>query len=118
MASAIEAATGLALTIQPASVVRLLTGGELSGVGLAVGRMAGYSLLSFGLACWPWKEAHRSALRAMLIYNALVTSYFVYLKFDGEFVGALLLPAIAVHSILTLLFARASLNHERGLDPS
>ncbi|HEX8750206.1 MAG TPA: hypothetical protein VF732_03755, partial [Nitrospira sp.] len=67
---------------------------------------------------WPWKEAHHSALRAMLIYNALVTSYFVYLRFDGEFIGALLLPAIAVHLILTLLFARASLNHERGLDPS
>jgi hypothetical protein len=57
-----EAATGVALIVVPALVARLLLGAELSGVAVVVGRVAGISLLSLGLACWqghaaPWGQA-------------------------------------------------------------
>lgn len=110
LASIIETSTGLALMVQPALVIRLLVGGDVSGDGIAVGRMAGFALIAFGYACWPWNEAIFPALRAMLIYNTLALLYFIYLRLEGEFAGTLLLPAIAIHAILTLLFAWACWN--------
>lgn len=118
LASIIETSTGLVLMVQPALVIRLLLGGDVSGDGIAVGRMAGFALIAFGYACWPWKEVSFPALRAMLIYNALALTYFVYLRLEGEFVGTLLLPAIVVHAILTLLFAWACWNHQDGISLS
>ena len=116
LASIIETSTGLVLMVQPALVIRLLLGGDVSGDGIAVGRMAGFALIAFGYACWPWEEVIFPALRAMLIYNALALTYFVYLRLEGEFAGTLLLPAIVVHAILTLLFARVWWNQQRGVD--
>jgi len=53
VAAAIEAATGLALLIDPPVVTQLLPGVEVSGAAIAVGRVAGPGLLALGLACWP-----------------------------------------------------------------
>ena len=103
----IEAVTGLALIFQPALVVQLLLGEGLSPAGLALGRVAGFGLLSLGLACWPRAGAALSALLAMLTYNLLATVYLAYLRFDGALVGRLLLPTIVLHAVLALLFARA-----------
>jgi hypothetical protein len=103
----LEAATGLALIFGPALVVQLLVGGELSPAGLALGRVAGFGLLSLGLACWPRAGAALTALQAMLTYNLLATVYLAYLRLDGELVGRLLLPTIILHAVLALLFARA-----------
>lgn len=110
----LEAVTGLALIFQPALVVRLLLGGGLSPAGLALGRIAGFGLLSLGLACWPRAGAARPALRAMLTYNLLATAYLAYLGLDGELVGRLLLPTIVLHAVLTLLFARAWFKERSG----
>ena len=74
-----EAATGVVLMADPSLVARLLLGAELSGVAVAVGRVAGIGLLSLGLACWPGKETTRPALGAMATYNLLVTCYLLYL---------------------------------------
>jgi hypothetical protein len=103
----LEAVTGLALIFQPALVVQLLLGEGLSPAGLALGRVAGFGLLSLGLACWPRAGAALSALRAMLTYNLLATVYLAYLRLDGALVGRLLLPTIVLHAVLALLFARA-----------
>lgn len=103
----IEALMGLALTFHPALVVRLLLGGALSGAGLALGRVAGFGLLSLGLACWPRAGAALPAIQAMFTYNLLATVYLAYLRLGGELVGRLLLPAIVLHAVLALLFARA-----------
>ena len=48
-----EAATGLALLIVPSLVGRLLLGEELTGVAVAVARVAGIALIALGIACWP-----------------------------------------------------------------
>src|SRR5947209_2897731 len=108
LAAALEAVTGLALMIDPAVVARLLLGGHLPGVGTALGRVAGFALLSLGLACWPRPgPASARALRALLTYNPLVTLYLLYLGIGGEWVGSLLWPAVALHALLTLLLAGA-----------
>jgi hypothetical protein len=102
-----EAATGVSLIVVPSLVARLLLGAELSGVGVAVGRVAGISLLSLGFACWPGKEPTLAALCGMATYSLLVTLYLLYLGIRGEWVGPLLWPAVALHAALTLLLARA-----------
>ena len=51
VAAVVEAATGLGLIVVPEVVVRLLFGGDLAGVGFAIGRIAGFALLSIGLLC-------------------------------------------------------------------
>ncbi len=105
----IEAATGLALLAVPTVVVRLLLGGEISAASIPLGRVAGLALLSLGIACWPRRKPSGNtapALRAMLTYNSVVTLYLVCLGIHGEWVGPLLWPAVALHSILSLLLAR------------
>jgi hypothetical protein len=70
-AATVEAATGLALMAVPAVVVRLLLGDEISGAAVSLGRVAGFGLLSLGLACWPGRGAtEASAVRAILTYTA------------------------------------------------
>lgn len=106
-AAAIEAVTGLVLIISPQSVGSLLLGADLAAAGSAVGRVAGIALLSLGLVCWISRQvANKNAVVAgMLTYNLLVTAYLMYLGFGGNLVGSLLWPAIAIHAVLTLLFA-------------
>jgi uncharacterized membrane protein len=43
----------------------------------------------------------------MANYGLLVTLYLFYLGIQGEWVGPLLWPAVALHAVLTLLLARA-----------
>jgi len=109
LTAVIEAATGLALMAVPPVVVRLLLGGEISGASIPLGRVAGFGLLSLGMACWPGRNATGNtgpALRAILTYNSLATLYLLRLGVGGEWVGPLLWPAVGVHGILSLLLAR------------
>ena len=102
LAAVAEATTGLALLIVPALVGRLLLGAELTGVSVAVARVAGIALIALGIACLPGL-----ALLGMLTYSALATAYLAYVGIRGEWVGLLLWPAVVVHAVLTLLLARA-----------
>jgi hypothetical protein len=110
LAAVIEAGTGLALMIHPPLVTGLLLGEAVSGAGVVLGRVAGFALLSLGLACWPRRESggtNSLALRALLTYNLLATLYLVYLGIGGRFVGSLLWPAVVLHAFLTCLLVRA-----------
>ena len=116
----IEAATGLALTAAPSVVVRLLLGGEISGAGIPLGRVAGFGLLSLGIACWPGRDPagnRAPALRAMLAYNSLATLYLLYLGIGREWVGPLLWPAAALHGVLSLLLWRSRYAGRCGSHP-
>ena len=109
-ASFVEFGTGIAVIIGPVLVVRLLLGEDVAGVGVTVARCFGVALFSLALACWPTEEPARSdsaAFRAMLVYNAVIAVFLVYLSATGVG-GTLLWPAIALHAIigLSLLFAR------------
>jgi len=97
-----EAATGLALLIVPSLVGRLLLGEELTGIAVAVARVAGIALIALAVACWPGRQ-----LAGMLTYSAAVTVYLAYLGLTGGSTGILLWPAVILHVILTVLLARA-----------
>jgi hypothetical protein len=98
-----EAATGLALLVDPSLVGQLLLGTELTGVAIPVARVAGIALFALGVACWPG-----TPLTGMLTYSAAVTLYLAYVGFADGLSGPLLWPAVGLHVILTALLARAS----------
>jgi hypothetical protein len=109
-AATLEAATGLVLIVHPSLVSWLLLGEVGSGAGIVVGRVAGFALLSLGLACWPGMDSagvRTSALCALLAYNLLTTLYLAFLGLAGQTVGRLLWPAVALHAGLAILIARA-----------
>jgi Ca2+/Na+ antiporter len=105
-AAVVEVGTGLVLMIDPATVVTLLLGAEVSGAGTLLGRCFGIALLALGLACWPSRrraESGSPAFRAMLIYNVLIALYLAYLGTVGHLGGVLLWPGVALHAVVALL---------------
>jgi hypothetical protein len=106
LAAGLEVATGVALSLSPTLVVRVLFGPELSDGGVAVGRVGGFALLSLAIACWPRKDAFRQATRALFLFNLLTAFYLGYLKIDGNFTSYLLLPACLLHAVMAILLAR------------
>lgn len=113
VAAAIEVATGIVLMVAPSAFARVLLGADLSSAGQAVGRIAGFALLSLGLACWPKGgpaadvTAGALASPALLIYNLLITLYLAYVGIAGELVGTLLWPAVALHAVLSAILVHA-----------
>lgn len=108
-AAGVEAAMGLTLMIDPEIVSRLILGEGLAGVGVELGRVAGFGFVALGLACWPAQKVDLAVARqlpALLTYNLLVTIYLVDLGINAPSVGSLLWPAVALHALLTLLLAR------------
>ncbi len=109
-ASILESVTGLTLIIAPGLLMSLL-GTNGFGAALVVARIAGLGLVLLGIDCWPRVELNVVRLRVMLIYNLLATAYLGFLRFGSESVGKLLLPAIAVHAVLAILFLGVSFKH-------
>ena len=113
VAAAIEVATGIVLMVVPSAFARVLLGAALSSAGQAVGRIAGFALLSLGFACCPkggpaaGVAAGALASPALLIYNLLITLYLAYVGIAGELVGTLLWPAVALHAVLSAILVHA-----------
>jgi len=105
LAAVNEAATGVALLIEPSLVGQLLFGAELTGIAMTVARVTGIALIALGVACWPG-----TPLTGMLTYSAAVTLYLAYVGFAGGLTGILLWPAVVLHVILTALLALASVS--------
>jgi hypothetical protein len=101
-----EAATGLVLVIYPSIVIKLLFGANVAGAGVVMSRISGIVLIALGIACWPCAPTSR-ALAGMLTYSSLAMLYLCYLGISGGFTGILLWPAVVLHALLTVLFARA-----------
>ena len=104
-----EASTGLALLIVPGLVGRLLLGEELTGIAIPVARVAGIALIALGVACWPGTPRV-----GMLTYSAAVTLYLAYLGVAGGLSGILLWPAVVLHTVLSVLLARAWFENKEG----
>jgi Ca2+/Na+ antiporter len=99
-AAVVEVGTGLVLMIDPAIVVTLLLGVEVSGAGTPI------ALLALGLACWPSRqrvERGSPPFRAMLIYNLLIALYLAYLGTVRHLGGSLLWLGVALHAVVALL---------------
>ena len=90
------------MLIVPSLVGQLLLGAELTGVATIVARVDGIALIALGVACWPG-----TPLVGMVTYCAAVTLYLAYAGLACGFSGILLWPAVALHSVLTALLARA-----------
>jgi hypothetical protein len=109
--SVTEAGTGLALLADPAIVLLLLLGVEVSGTGRLLGRCFGVAVLALGLACWPARgQSPRgtAAFRGMLAYNAMIALLLVYANAGLHLGGWLLWPAVLLHAVVTfaLLWTR------------
>ena len=112
LASVLEAGTGLLLIIDPGLVVTLLLGQDLTRQGQLLGNLAGIALLALGLACWPGSQSNPAAWRGMLAYNLLATLFLAYLGCVMASVGKLLWPAVALHSMITVLLYKAPAGKE------
>jgi len=111
-----EIGTGLALLLDPALVVALLVGGDLSGAGVVVARCFGIALVALGLACWRGRQSAgnvAAAVRGMLIYNAAIALYLAFLGTVGHLGGPLLWPAVVIHAVVAALLA-ITWRRERG----
>ena len=105
-AAAVEVGTGLVLVIDPAIVVSLLLGAEVSSPGTQIARVFGIALLALGLACWPGRPRTQNdapAFRGMLLYNAGISLYLAYLATVRHMGGFLLWPAVVVHGVVAAL---------------
>lgn len=108
--SIVEFGTGLILLLDPAVVVKLLLGTDTSAVVAIVGRCFGVALLGLSVACWPGGQrfdSRATTYRAMLIYNALIAAYLVYLYIVEHVGGILLWPAAVLHAIVAALLVWA-----------
>src|SRR5262245_2260494 len=115
-----EGATGLILMVAPAIFIRWLLGAELSEAGLVLGRLGGFALLAFGIACWPDARpgsSQAASFRGLLTYSLLATLYLLRLGLGGKLVGRLLWPAVMLHVVYTLLLGWAWLGRSRGHQP-
>ncbi len=104
--SAAEFATALVLMFDPALVVKLLVGADITTIAVVVGRCFGITLLALSVACWPGRrqaEGSASAARGMLVYNALIALFLAYLFAAEHMSGILLWPAVVLHAVVALL---------------
>ena len=106
VAAVLEVVTGIALIAIPSLVVKLLFAADIAGIAIVTSQFAGLALLSMGVVSWPRGSA-LSALYGMLTYGSLATLGLLCLALTGKWNGPLLWPAVVLHAILTLLFARA-----------
>jgi hypothetical protein len=84
----------------------LLFGSDVTGAGVAFGRLLGVSLLALAIACWPGAGAvSRPAVHAVVAYNLLAAMYLAYIGLMHRPGGILLWPAAAEHALVTLLLA-------------
>lgn len=106
--AALEAGTGVALTIAPSSLVVVLLGSPLdSPAGLVIGRVLGAALVALGAACWIARDDARGRtagglVAAMLLYNIATASLLGYARIALRLAGAGLWPAAILHSGLAV----------------
>jgi hypothetical protein len=109
LAAVLEVGTGLALIIDPATVIALLLGTNEAGLGIPLARFLGIALLALGLACWP--SGHREEygskpFQGILAYNLLVALFLAYVGTFGGLGGLLLWPGVVLHASVALLLIR------------
>lgn len=106
-AAVVEIATGLALIVDPALVIRLLVGATAPIEDAPLGRFPGIAILALGVACWPGRQdaemGSPAAFRAMLLYNVLTALFLVYLFTVSHLGGVLLWPGAVLHAVVASL---------------
>jgi hypothetical protein len=99
-----EALVGLAFLAFPSMTVSLLTGeGIAEPGGVLFGRLAGVTLLAFGISCWLARQESQSRAAiglvwALLFYDFAAVPIFLSVHFGMGLLGIALWPAVALHS--------------------
>ena len=116
LAALSEFSVGLAMAVDPALVITLILGVDLSGAGILVGRFFGIVLLALEFACWPGRPRtfdDAPVFRGLLLYNAVFALYLAYLGTVANLGGVLLWPAVALHVVVALVLVSAWRNVRR-----
>lgn len=101
----VEGATGLALTVAPASVLSVLLGTSLTDpTALVLSRIAGVTLMAIAVACWLTRNSRQASgmVRLMVGYNVFSLVLLVYLGLVKEISGPGLWPAVLLHMVLLM----------------
>ena len=102
----VEVAAGLALLAVPSVVISVLLGiGQASPDAIVIGRLGGAGLLAIGIACWiahrdAGSPSHRGLACGALVYNVGAVAVLAYAGSMLAMAGALLWPAVALHTSL------------------
>jgi hypothetical protein len=102
----IEALTGLGLLIIPSKVVLILLESELNGsLEIILSMVAGAAIFSLALNCWfsRMQQAALTMVRAMLFYNFVVATIFLYAVLGLGFKGPALWLVIIFHFFQTVI---------------
>jgi hypothetical protein len=104
----IEVGTGLALLVVPSVPLALLLGvSEAVPEALLISRVTGAALLAIGVASWLARgdtqgHAQLGVLTGILIYDGVAAAVLGYAGLATSMVGALLWPAVVIHSALAV----------------
>ncbi|MCX7301310.1 MAG: hypothetical protein NTX73_13225 [Rhodobacterales bacterium] len=99
-----EVLVGITLIALPQVVANGFLAAQFDPNGLAIARLAGIALLSFGITGWIGRES-RPAFVGLLTYNVLAAVYILFLGLTLPATGPLLWPAGAAHAVLAVLMA-------------
>lgn len=101
--AAVEASTGISLTLFPSAILFLLLGSSLyAAPGKVVCWIAGAALFAIGIACWTARNEARShaaigLLAGTMVYDAAVVVILLLARFHLGLLGMALWPAVALH---------------------
>jgi hypothetical protein len=104
----IEVGAGLALLIVPSVPLELLLGVSVAvPETLLIGRVTGAALLAIGVASWLARgdrqgHAQLGVLTGVLIYDGAAAALLGYAGLAMSMAGALLWPAVVIHSALAV----------------
>lgn len=118
VSAAVECLAGLALILVPGAAAALLLGAEPDNVGLMIGRLGGFGLLSLGIACWGARKdaggaARTGTLRAITFYNFGAGILLAVLAATGKAGGMVVWGAAVLHLGLALGFAASMLGSRK-----
>ena len=110
VAAMVESLAGLALILVPGAAAALLLGAEPDSVGLMIGRVGGFGLLSLGIACWGARTdkggaARTGTLAAITLYNFGAGILLAVFAATGKAQGIAVWGAAVLHLLLALGFA-------------
>jgi hypothetical protein len=102
-----EMLTGIGLLLDPALVIKLLLGAEISDpVVFTITRVAGSAILSLAVACWFLRSNSQSPganalVSGLLVYNIAVFAILAYSAVTYK-ATALLIGVVIIHGLLAM----------------
>jgi hypothetical protein len=101
--------------IAPVVIAKLLLGAEIEGSAVILGNVAGISLISLAIACWPRGEkTSSSAYFAMIFYNLMIALLLAETGWTSGTGGILLWPIVVIHLLFGALIALALIGSRRS----